>query len=167
MVRGKYQTMQFMKEVDELKAGKAVVVCDYMMKLLLHKFREPQKDWFGKKGVSVHGSMFFFQSHDSQDIQVEIHDVFSYGDSTQNWFFTASAFESTFTNFSSRRKDIHSLVIWSDNGPHYHNTSIILWISRLREICDLTVERYSFFEAQKGKTSLDSHFATFKFSLKG
>ena len=156
-----------MKEVDELKAGKAVVVCDYMMKLLLHKFREPQKDWFGKKGVSVHGSMFFFRSHDSQDIQVEIHDVFSNGNSTQNWFFTASVFESTFTNFSSRHKDIHSLVIWSDNGPHYHNTSIILWISRLREICDLTVERYSFFEAQKGKTSLDSHFATFKFLLKG
>ena len=167
LVRGKYQMMQFIKEVDELKAGKAVVVCDYVMKLLLHKFREPQKDWFGKKGVSVHGSMFFFRSHDSQDIQVEIHDVFSNGDSTQNWFFTASAFESTFTNFSSRHKDIHSLVIWSDNGPHYHNTSIILWISRLREICDLTVERYSFFEAQKGKTSLDSHFATFKFSLKG
>ena len=36
-----------------------------------------------------------------------------------------------------------------------------------REMCDMTVERYSFFEAQKGKTSLDSHFATFKFVLKG
>ena len=31
----------------------------------------------------------------------------------------------------------------------------------------MNLERYSFFEAQKGKTSLDSHFATFKFSLKG
>ena len=110
-----------------------MVVWDYMMKLLLHNFREPQKHWFGKKGVSVHGSMFFFRSHDSQDIQVKIHDVLSNGDSTQNWFFTASA-------FSSRHKDIHSLIIWSDNGPHYHNTSIILWISWLREICDLTVE---------------------------
>ena len=36
----------------------------------------------------------------------------------------------------------------------------------VRTVCDLTVERYSFFEAQKGKTSLDSHFATFEFSLK-
>ena len=50
-VRGKYQRMQFMEEVEWIKACKAVVVCDYMMKLLLHKFREPQRDWFGKKGV--------------------------------------------------------------------------------------------------------------------
>ena len=80
LVRGKYQRLQFMKEVDSSKPGKALVVCDYMMKLLLHKFREPQRDWYGKNGVSVHGSMFFFRSDDSADIQVEIHDVFSNGD---------------------------------------------------------------------------------------
>ena len=40
-------------------------------------------------------------------------------------------------------------------------------MSRLAELCDLTINRYSFFEEQKGKTSLDSHFATFKFALKG
>ena len=38
LVRGKYQKMKFMEEVDRLKPGKAVVVWDYMMKLLLHKF---------------------------------------------------------------------------------------------------------------------------------
>lgn len=96
VVRGKYQRMQFMNEIDRLETGKAVVVCDYMMKLLLEKFREPQRDWFGKKGVSVHGSMFFFKSGDSSDIEVEIHDVFSSGDCTQNWFFSASALEASF-----------------------------------------------------------------------
>ena len=30
----------------------------------------------------------------------------------------------------------------------------------------MNIERYAFFEAQKGKTYLDSHFATFKFALK-
>ena len=154
LVRGKYQRMQFMEEVDGLKPGKAVVVCDYMMKLLLHKFREPQRDWFGKKGVSVHGSTFFLKSEESREIQVEIHDVFSNGDCTQNWYFTASAFEATFKSFSSRHDDVKSLVIWSDNGPHYHNTSIILWLTRLSEICGINIERYSFFEAQKGKTPL-------------
>ena len=167
LVRGKYQRMKFMEEVNGLRPGKAVVVCDYMMKLLLHKFREPQRDWFGKKGVSVHGSMFFFKTEESEEIQVEIHDVFSNGDCTQNWYFTVSAFEATFNNFKSRHEDVKSLVIWSDNGPHYHNTSVILWLTRLHEICLIHIERYSFFEAQKGKTSLDSHFATFKFAIKG
>ena len=40
-------------------------------------------------------------------------------------------------------------------------------VTRLSEICGINIERYSFFEAEKGKTSLDSHFATFKFELKG
>ena len=40
-------------------------------------------------------------------------------------------------------------------------------MSRLAELCELKLFRYSFFEARKGKTLLDSHFATFKFALKG
>ena len=42
----------------------------------------------------------------------------------------------------------------------------MLWLMRLPEFCPLTVDKHSFFEAQKGKTALDAHFATFKFVLK-
>jgi hypothetical protein len=41
-----------MHEIEELEPGKTLVVCDCMMKLLLQKFREPQRDWYAKKGVS-------------------------------------------------------------------------------------------------------------------
>ena len=75
------------------------------------------------------------------------------------------AFEATFKNFSLHQ-DVKSLVVWSDNGPHYHNMSIILWLSHDSKLWNMNIERYTFFEAQKGKTSLDSHFATFKFALK-
>ena len=109
----------------------------------------------------------FFLKRKTQDIQVEIHNVFSNGDCTQNWYFTFNAFEATLNNFRSRHEDVKSVIIWSDNGPHYHNTSVILWLTRLHEACSMHIERYLFFEAQKGKTSLDSHFATFKFAMKG
>ena len=166
LVRGKHQRSKFLEEIEHLQPGKAVAVCDYMMKLLLQKFREPQRDWYAKKGVSLHGTMFFYKTPGADEIEVEIHDLFSNGDCVQNWYFTASAFEATFQNFASKHDEISSLVIWSDNGPHCHNTSLILWLMRFRELCRLTIDRYSFFEAQKGKTSLDSHFATFKFVLR-
>ena len=156
-----------MKEIEQLQSGETVAVCDYMMKLLLQKFREPQRDWYAKKGVSLHGTMFFHKSSDSGEIEVEIHDLYSNGDCVQNWFFTISAFEATFKNFAAKHDDIKKLSIWSDNGPHYHNTSVIVWLMRFSEMCPMKIVRYSFFEAQKGKTSLDSHFATFKFVLKG
>ena len=74
------------------------------MKLLLHKFREPQRDWYGKNGVSVHDSMFFFRSDDSADIQVEIHDVFSNGDSTQNFFLQQMRLNQPSTTFLPQTK---------------------------------------------------------------
>lgn len=44
LVRGKYQRSKFMKEIEHLQPGDTIAVCDYMMKLLLQKFREPQRD---------------------------------------------------------------------------------------------------------------------------
>ena len=40
LLRGNYQILRFMHEIDELQPGKTLVVCDYMMKLL-QKFRTP------------------------------------------------------------------------------------------------------------------------------
>ena len=45
----KYQRELFKKEVEELEPGHAMVVSDYMMKLMFQKLYEPQRDWFGKK----------------------------------------------------------------------------------------------------------------------
>ena len=146
-----------MKEIEQLQSGETIAVCDYMMKLLLKKFREPQRDWYAKNGVSLHGTMFFHKSLDSRGIKVEIHDLFSNGDCVQNWFFTVSAFKATLKNFAVKHNYIKKLSIWSDNGPHYHNTSVIVWLMRFSELCPMKIVRYSFFEAQKGKTSLDSH----------
>ena len=107
-----------------------------------------------------------FRCGTSSDIQIEIHDLFSNGDCTENWFFSANALEASFKNFQARHPEINALSIWSDNGPHYHNTSLLLWLMHIHEICPVKIDKYSFFEAQKGKTALDAHFATFKFVLK-
>lgn len=115
LVRGKYQKQEFLKAINNLGPGHTISVCEYMMKLLLQTFREPQKDWHAKKGVSVHGCMLFFRCENSSEIQTEIHDVFSNGDCTQNWFFTASAFEASFKNFHARHRAIDTVSIWSDN----------------------------------------------------
>ena len=62
LVRGKYQRRKFEEDIGELSDDSTAVVADYMMKLLFQKLFEPQKDWFGKKGVSLHGTMFLYKS---------------------------------------------------------------------------------------------------------
>ena len=56
-MRGKYQREQFLNKINNLSPRQAGMVANYMMKLLFQKLFEPQKDWFAKKGVSLHGSM--------------------------------------------------------------------------------------------------------------
>lgn len=55
-----------------------------MIKLLFQFLHEPQKDWFGKKGVSLHGAMCIFYDSDDGPLTPEFHDNFSENDDKQN-----------------------------------------------------------------------------------
>ena len=87
LVRGKHQHSQFLTHIDNLQKGETIIVVDYMMKLLFQRLHEPQKDWFGKKGVSLHGAMFIFRDSDDGPLTTEFHDNFSENDDKQNCFF--------------------------------------------------------------------------------
>ena len=85
LVRGKHQRSQFLTHIDSLKKGETIIVVDYMMKLLFQRLHEPQKDWFGKKGVSLHGAMFIFRDSDDGPVTTEFHDNFSENDGEARW----------------------------------------------------------------------------------
>ena len=166
LIRGKYQRDCYMKEVADLRPGHAIGVSDYMMKLMFRRLYEPQKEWFGKKGASVHGVMFLYREEEEGPILTEYHDTFSEMDDTQNWFFSASCLEESMKNLKSLHPEIKTLSLWSDNGPHYKNSSLVIWLQKLDELTGIQLKRFSNFEAQKGKTKLDSHYATLKFALR-
>ena len=81
-------------------------------------------------------------------------------------FFSASSIEQSIVNFKKLHPEVRKCTIWSDNGAHYKNTSLILWLGSLYQKTGMQITTYNNFEAQKGKTKLDSHYAILKFSLK-
>lgn len=166
LIRGKYQRDCYRKEVANLEPGHAIGVSDYMMKLMFRRLYEPQKDWFGKKGASVHGVMFLYREEKGGPILTEYHDTFSENDDTQNWFFSASCLQESAKNLKSLHPQMKSLTLWSDNGAHYKNSSLVIWLQQFEELTGIQLKRFSNFEAQKGKTKLDSHYATLKFALR-
>ena len=166
IVRGKYQREQFLKDIKNLSPGQAVMVADYMMKLLFQKLFEPQKDWFAKKGVSLHGSMFFFRREENGEIFTEFHDLYSESDDKQNWYFSASCLEESIRNFKKLHPEVSNVILWTDNGAHYKNTSLVLWLPNIASLTGVQISSFRNFEPQKGKTKLDGHYATLKFSLK-
>ena len=166
IIRGKYQREQFLTDINSLVPGKAVMVADYMMKLLFQKLFEPQKDWLAKKGVSLHGSMFFFKREETGKIFTEFHDIYSESDDRQNWYFSATCLEGSIQNFKQLHPEITDIILWTDNGAHYKNTSLVLWLQNIILHTGVCVSSFQNFEPQRGKTKLDGHYATLKFSLK-
>ena len=47
----------------------------------------------------------------------------------------------------------------SDNGPHYHNSGVLCYLSEVNRAFNVTIKEYNNFEAGEGKSQLDSHFA--------
>ena len=54
---------------------------------------------------------------------------------------------------------ISSLLLSSDNAPHYHNTAVLTYLSEVNDVFNLNLLEYNNFEAGEGKTALDTHFA--------
>jgi len=49
--------------------------------------------------------------------------------------------------------------LFPDNGPHYHNTSLLCYLAEVNQCFDVSIVEHNFFEAGEGKTVLDTHFA--------
>ena len=55
-MRTKHQADYYKFILKNLQSGEAVVIVDYKMKLELGiRTREIQRDWYGKRGISLHG----------------------------------------------------------------------------------------------------------------
>ena len=51
------------------------------------------------------------------------------------------------------------ITLISDNGPHYHNSEMMLIIAHWKDWYDIEVRKWIFLEAGEAKTAIDSHHA--------
>jgi len=62
LLRTKHQADYHKFVLDNLQHEEAVVIVDYKMKLELGvRSREAQQDWYGKRGISLHGFLVIAQ----------------------------------------------------------------------------------------------------------
>ena len=96
LLRTKHQGDYYKFILKNLKPGECVMVIDYKMKLELGKrVREIQRDWYGKRGISLHGCYVVAQVDENQ-CSSEVFDLWS-EDTKQDAFFTQSALDICFS----------------------------------------------------------------------
>lgn len=96
LLRTKHQSDYYKFVLKNLKPGECVMIIDYKMKLEMGKrTREIQRDWYGKRGISLHGCYVIAQVTENEKSS-EVFDVWS-EDTKQDAFFTQSALDVCFT----------------------------------------------------------------------
>ena len=111
--------------------------------------------------------MFLYKKEETDNqIFTEFYDLYSETDDKQNRYFSASCLEESISNFKKLHPEISNITLWTDNGAHYKNTSLVLWLPNILSLTGVRIFSFRNFEPRKGKTKLDGHYATLKFSLK-
>ena len=86
LLRTKQQGEYYKYTLDNLQPGEAVVIVDYKMKLELGvRTREIQRDWYGKRGISLHGFLVIAQIGEGER-RVEVIDLWSEDTKQDEWF---------------------------------------------------------------------------------
>ena len=68
----------------DLKSNECIVIMDYKMKILSSSFREPQSDWFSKRGFSCLGALLIFGSSEADTENKVLYHFFISDDTTQD-----------------------------------------------------------------------------------
>ena len=100
---------------DNLQPGEAIVIVDYKMKLELGvRTREVQRDWYGKRGISLHGFLVIAQVSASER-RTEVIDLWS-EDTKQDAWFSQSAMD---IGFQWMAKEFPGIRVYLFSGERY------------------------------------------------
>ncbi len=167
------------KWLDEQPAETAAIVTiDFKQKFIPKKYREKQTDYFGKKGMSWHGSTMTIRSaitgsvnerqrrsnslnNETSTNRKHIHfDHICRNDTDQKAATVASILELVARKTVIELPNVKKIIIRSDNARNYNNKLIPVIAPFIFLHYGIRLERFVHSETQDGKGPSDVHFAT-------
>ena len=160
--------------LEQLDDRSIFVYIDWAMKYLPLKYREAQRDWFGKRGLSWHiayvirlGGRSSSSSVTSKD-RIYEHRTFAHVFNTcaQNGRAIVSILTDLFRRLKQEDQSISKAYVRCDNAGCYRGAQTLLSVKKLQEETNVHVCRFDFCEAQAGKGPCDRMAATVKATIR-
>ena len=129
---------------------------DYCQKVLPSKFREGQKEYFGKKGMSLHEDIFFTKKNNI--LQKKVYFTALYR-CEQGLSETLSIAQLVLPKFKHDHSGVNKLFAKSDNASSYHGNFIIEALFILCKNNQIQLKRYDYNEPCRGKDQCDREAA--------
>mmetsp|Transcript_21013 Transcript_21013/g.29472 ORF Transcript_21013/g.29472 Transcript_21013/m.29472 type:complete len:980 (-) Transcript_21013:30-2969(-) len=178
------------EEINQVKSSlkedpsTALIVMDHKQKILQMKYREGQVEYYGKKGMSMLGTMVVQWITKSTSVkengvnvqkevggfQYKFVDYVFKGYAGQDHTQVASAIEKILERVKEHNPEVKKVIFQSDNATCFASQELIPFIYHLnteaRHNDSPLVTRWIFTEAQTGRGRLDTHFSYLNLILK-
>ena len=141
---------------NRLDSKTALWIKDFAQKVLPQNYREGQKEYFGKKGMSLHIDVFFRMDGDDLQKHTYFTAIFR---CKQGLVDVLNIGENVLGQYSTDCPDVKSLFLKSDNAGSYHGNHIMEATYKLCRKLGLALLRYDFNEPCKGKDQCDRESA--------
>uniref|UniRef100_A0A914P6G8 Integrase catalytic domain-containing protein n=1 Tax=Panagrolaimus davidi TaxID=227884 RepID=A0A914P6G8_9BILA len=151
IVRSTWSEMERGKDISELDATKAYITFDWAQKYLPTKYRETQKDYFGKDGMSYH--ITHVQTVDENGDPFDFAFLHIIEQNKQD----ATAVIAIALDVLKKLKTMGftSAIFRSDNAGCYHSKEVILSLAEISTQSEVLITKFSFSEPQNGKGNCD------------
>ena len=129
---------------------------DYSQKILPMSYREGQRSYFGKKGMSLHVDVFLTKS--SEEIEKMVYFTAVHR-SDQTKLDTMNIADHVLSKFAHDYPAISKVLGKSDNASSYHGNQILENLYKLSKKNHITLIRYDYNEPCRGKDQCDRESA--------
>ncbi|CAF1255298.1 unnamed protein product [Didymodactylos carnosus] len=133
---------------------------DWSQKILPMQFREPQKDYFGKRGFSEHIDVFFTKDSNHNIIKHVYFTMLTQSD--QSTADTLAIFEHVLKQFHPDNPHIRKLYVKSNNDGCYAGNSYAELSHSICKSLGIELLRHDYNEPQRGKDQCDRESANLK-----
>ena len=135
------------------------------MKFLPRKYRESQKDWFGKRGLSWHVTVAMRKIMASQQLQMMMF-VHVFQSCNQDSSTVLAIMEDVIGKLKAIMPSLKTVTYRQDNAGCYRSGEVIIGAAKAGKSHGVSVKRLDFSDPQGGKGACDRKSATIKAHMK-
>ena len=149
--------LEILKTLDKTSV---LLVLDWAMKYLPKKFRESQRDWFGKRGIPWHITVAF-RRDDNGDMEIMTF-VHVFETSNQENCDVLAILNDVFCQLKSINPELQTVHLRQDNASCYHCGLTIFTAYQAAKRHNIQLKSMDFSDPQGGKGACDRKAATIK-----
>lgn len=147
--------------LSRLEPNDVYIQMDWAMKFLPISGREPQADWFGKRGIPWHITHVTARDATGKSYRTRLY-VHVFPTIAQDAYAVLAVLDDVLHHIHSEMPRVERAYLRSDNAGCYKSAVAITAIPKLSATHEISVRRWDFSEAQSGKGACDRASALVK-----